>query len=221
MKGRTFPVPADGDRLIFAFAAQYKNMKPIDHIKTFLDPAMRMRAYLDAFRASSDSEGAGLMVEALAAELQEALAERFVQSHPVEQELFDGTAPLSSLDARASMAFYIGAISRDCLTEIRLVAAIADAVLNSPEQSFEHGQASELTRQLRFSRATDDPGSRAKVSASFTAQLLILSSSIDAAEFLNEAVSELPSDEQKEIIRRSVKFADDSLKAVLRNATQR
>ncbi|WP_345984756.1 MltR family transcriptional regulator [Sulfurimonas sp. HSL-1656] len=130
----------------------------------------------------------------------------------IENDLFEGTAPLAAFSARIKMAFYLGKISKVERRDLDLIRKIRNEFAHNADAiDFEEEKIKNQCRELSFSYHDNDHRPRGH----FTAACMGLLVNIHNETLLSQApeikAENAPSEEKKQMIRERIqKLADET-----------
>ncbi len=184
-------------------------------VKDFLAAQM---AEIVAFRHALSAESDRGCVLFAAAYLEEALKDllccSLVKNKHIENDLFDGTAPLATFSAKIKFAYYLGKISAVSRRDLDTIRAIRNNFAHSPKViSFTEQSIADRCKNLEFSYHDADATPRER----FTAAVFGILADVHRETFRAVAATELPdnrpSDADKEAHRQTIKAINSALTA--------
>ena len=175
------------------------------------------RAFRRALSEESDRGCALFAAAYLDKAISDLLFLSLVESKKVEEELFEGTAPLASFSARIKLAFYLGRISAECRADLDAIRKIRnDFAHDAALISFEPQSIAARCRNLGFSYQRKD----ARPRAHFTAAAAGILAKVHGASLQSIAPKQKPDDRpsenEKEAARQRAEASANELKASLR-----
>lgn len=132
-------------------------------------------AFRQALSKESDRGCALFAAAYLDSALSDLLFLSFVESKKIEDDLFEGNAPLSAFSSRIKMAFYLGRISAECRADLDTIRKIRnDFAHEAGLISFDSQSTADRCRNLGFSYHPRDARPRAHFTAAASGILGIL-----------------------------------------------
>lgn len=177
--------------------------------------AKQAEAFL-AFREALTSESDRGCALFAAAYLDKALSDllylSLVENKRIEEELFEGTAPLSSFSSRIKLAYYLGRVSAECRRDLDTIRGIRNDFAHDPGViSFDTQSIADRCRNLEFSYHLKDARPRSHFTAAACGILAILHVSALKSVAPTVMGDDRPSEAQKEAIRKQVADATKEL----------
>lgn len=145
--------------------------------------------------------------------LSDLLYMSLVENKNIQQDLFDGTAPLASFSSRITLAYYLGKLSPSIRRDLNLIRKIRNDFAHTADSlTFETKKIANRCKHLQYSYHEADHHPRDH----FTAAVCGILATIEAASLLSiapvERVDNIPSSVMKDEVRDLVK---DQLKKVV------
>lgn len=148
--------------------------------------------------------------------LSDLLYVSLVEHRKVEEDLFEGTAPLSAFSSRIKFAFYLGKISAVCRADLDTIRKIRNDFAHSATLvSFDTQSVADRCRNLAFSYHQKDDRPRGH----FTAAASGILAKLHALTLTSVAPAEIPDDRPSEAEKdKGRKQADEVLPQKLRDS---
>src|SRR5438445_1903262 len=172
-------------------------------VEQFLEKQLReFLAFRRALAEESD-RGCALFASAyLDKALSDLLYLSLVESKKIEEDLFEGTAPLASFSSRIKLAFYLGRISAQCRTDLDTIRKIRnDFAHDAPLISFDTQSIADRCRNLGFSYQLRNAAPRAH----FTAAASGILATIHGTALQSVAPKQKPDDRPTETAKESAR----------------
>jgi DNA-binding MltR family transcriptional regulator len=136
-----------------------------------------------------------------------------VESNNVEDDLFAGTAPLSTFSARIKLAYYMGKISREARSDLDIVRRIRnDFAHDATALTFEAKVIAARCRALQSSYHEKAETGRAHYTAAVSSLLALLHASTLKALRPSVPPDTVPSVAEKDAFRKALNAALDDLR---------
>jgi len=129
----------------------------------------------------------------------------FVENQKIENELFEGTAPLSSFSSRIRLAYYLGKISAECRRDLDTIRGIRNDFAHDVRLiSFETQSIADRCRNLGFSYHEKDVRPRGHFTAASCGILAIVQATALKSIAPMVKPDDRPSEAQKEAMRKQL-----------------
>lgn len=173
-----------------------------DYLKTTLE---KVRVFRTALTKESDRGCALFAASYLDRSLSDLLYLSLVENNNIENDLFEGTAPISSFSARIKMAFYMGKISKSIRDDLNTIRKIRNDFGHKPELiSFDTRTIADKCRCLKYSYHQVKNKPRDHFTASVLGVLAHIHVAILTAQAPKEMEDKPPNDEKKEGHRKII-----------------
>jgi DNA-binding MltR family transcriptional regulator len=131
-----------------------------------------------------------------------------VSNKKIEEDLFDGNAPLATFSSRIKLAYYLGAISPSVRRDLDLIRLIRNEFAHHPQpMSFATQAVSNRCRELTYSYHEKGAAPRDRFTSTVFGVLAKIHTATFTREPLAEAKESLPSEQFKKSIRDAIAAA--------------
>lgn len=169
-----------------------------------------------ALTSESDRGCALFAASYLEKALSDLLYVSFIEDEKIEQDLFDGTAPLSTFSSRIKLAYYTGQISSSVRRDLDKIREIRNHFAHHPEiASFDDQSLSDKSKSLYFSYHKGDHRARGHFTAAVLGILAKLHAATLQAVTPDEVRDDQPTEEKKKATREKVEAIAIQLKKIL------
>src|SRR5262249_17903825 len=141
-----------------------------------------------------------------------------VEVKKIEEDLFEGTAPLASFSARIKLAFYLGLISAECRADLETIRRIRNDFAHKPDLiSFDTQSIADRCRRLEFSYQLRESPPRAHFTAAVSGILAIIQGTALRSVAPKPKPDDRPSEKEKEAARQRAARSVEELEQYLRD----
>lgn len=179
------------------------------------EASQNYRAEFLAFRSALSEESDRGCVLFAAAYLDTALEGLFrasvLEEKKIDEELFEGSAPLATFSGRIKLAYYFGFISAEFRADLETIRKIRnDFAHNATILSFDTQSIADRCRNLGFSYHEPDARPRAHFTSAVTGLVSTICVLTLNAKRATPKPDDRPSDEQKAAVRKIIQAAAET-----------
>jgi DNA-binding MltR family transcriptional regulator len=145
--------------------------------------------------------------------LRALLTVALVQDAKVGNDLFNGTAPLSTFSSRIKLTFYLGKISKECRSDLDVIRGIRNEFAHhATKVSFDDQSIADRCRNLQFSHRERAQRPRAHFTSAVSGVLTVVITSALRATSPTAQSNDWPKDQITAIVRKQEAAFDTLLK---------